>query len=146
MSTSREARQDASEYARSRMYYGEGAGTRRKLIEAKVESKIRKSPKYANSFLDELGRQDMEEHADKAQRERSKADRHESVRRNTRAILTGNHKNAQTGILIVILVGTFAHRTGYDKVLYEKSKVWYQKAKDRFKKPPEPAPFRIVND
>ena len=34
----RKARKDAKEYARAKMYYGEGAGNRRKLIRATVKS------------------------------------------------------------------------------------------------------------
>lgn len=36
-STKRVAKRDAKEYARAQMYYGEGAGNRRKLIKATVE-------------------------------------------------------------------------------------------------------------
>lgn len=40
--TNREARKDASEFARAQMFYGEGAGTRRKLIRATVDAKTKK--------------------------------------------------------------------------------------------------------
>ena len=38
-STNRVAKRDARESAKAKMFYGEGAGTRRKLIKAKVESR-----------------------------------------------------------------------------------------------------------
>jgi hypothetical protein len=38
-STSRDAAKDAKEFARAKAFYGEGAGTRRKLIRGTVEGK-----------------------------------------------------------------------------------------------------------
>jgi hypothetical protein len=134
MNTTKEARRDAHEFARAQMYYGEGAGTRRKLIEATVDAKTRRNPTYGQAFHIALADQDMAEHAEKARKERERTDRHEAVRRNTRAILTGRNQNAQTGILVLILVGTIAHRTGLDKKAYEKGKVLYADAKLRLKK------------
>ena len=134
MSAARDARRDAREYARAQMYYGEGAGTRRKLIMASVDSKVQRDPTYARAFHTELAQQDMSEHAYQARKERERTDRNTSLKRNTRALLTGNHQNAQTGLLILILVGTAAHKTGFDKVVYEQSKVAYGKAKLRLKK------------
>jgi hypothetical protein len=49
--TSREARKDATEFAKAKMFYGEGAGTRRKLIKAKVEAKAGKDPNYKNPYI-----------------------------------------------------------------------------------------------
>lgn len=133
MKTTKEARRDAEEYARAQMYYGDGAGIRRKLIIATVDSKLQRDPTYARAFRNELAHQDMSEHAQKARRERERADRNASLKRNTRAILTGKSQNAQTGVLIVILAATVAHKTGYDKVIYEKGKEYATKAKARLK-------------
>lgn len=133
MKTTKEARRDAREYARAQMYYGDGAGIRRKLIIATVDSKIQRDPTYARAFHSELSHQDMGEHAEKARKERERADRSDALKRNTRAILTGRNQNAQTGVLIVILAATVAHKTGYDKVIYEKGKEYAGKAKARIK-------------
>ena len=65
----REASKDAKEYARAKMFYGEGAGTRRKLIKAKVEEKS-KDAGYKEAFNYALSKQDMNKHADAAKRER----------------------------------------------------------------------------
>lgn len=134
MNTQREARRDAREYARAAMYYGEGAGTRRKLISATVDAKSTKDPNYARAFRMELSRQDMAEHATKARRERRKNDTLESTRRNTRALLTGNYQNAQTTVLILFAIGYVAHRTGYDEVVYQKVRVKVDDIKSRIKK------------
>ena len=68
--TNREARKDAQEFARAKMFYGEGAGTRRKLIKAKVEGKSKKDPNYKKAFDQHLSNQDMSKHAEKARGER----------------------------------------------------------------------------
>lgn len=134
MNTQREARRDAKEFARAQMYYGEGAGTRRKLITATVESKADKNPEYARVFRSELSRQDMAEHATKARHERERTDRTESVKKNTRALITGDYRNVQSGILIIALAVYFAHRTGFDVKVYEKSKEIVTDVRSRIRK------------
>lgn len=65
----REASKDAKEFARAKMYYGEGAGTRRKLIKNKVKEKS-KDPAYKEAFDYALSQQDMNKHVEAAKRER----------------------------------------------------------------------------
>ena len=65
----RNAQKDARETARAKMYYGEGAGTRRKLIKATVEQRSN-SPVYRKAYEQELAKQDMAKHAKKAKTER----------------------------------------------------------------------------
>lgn len=43
-STNKEARKDATEFARAKMFFGQGAGTRRKLIKNSVEAKKKRIP------------------------------------------------------------------------------------------------------
>lgn len=131
--TKQQARRDAIEFARAQMYYGEGAGIRRKLIENTVDSKSRRDPTYARTFMVEFGRQDMAEHAEKARKERERADRNASIKRNTRALTSGNYQNAQSSVLILLGVGYLAHKTGYDKIALEKGKELYEKGKLRVK-------------
>lgn len=66
----RVAEKDAKEYARAKMYYGEGAGNRRKLIRAKVEERS-KNENYKKAFDEALEQQDMADHATKAKVERT---------------------------------------------------------------------------
>ena len=73
--TNREASKDAKEFARAKLFYGEGAGTRRKLIKATVEAKKAKDPSYAKAFDSHLNTQDLSTHASKARKERSSKDR-----------------------------------------------------------------------
>jgi len=70
--TNHQAHKDAKEFARAKMFYGEGAGTRRKLIKAKVEANKRRDPAYSKAFDHHLARQDMSSHADKARSERKR--------------------------------------------------------------------------
>ena len=72
--TDRDARKDAKEHARAKQFYGEGAGTRRKLIKAKVEGKSKNDPSYKKAFERHLSEQDTSEHASKAQSERRRKD------------------------------------------------------------------------
>lgn len=85
-STNKEARGDAKEFARAKMFYGEGAGTRRKLIKAKVESKSAKDPTYKKAFDHHLANQDMGKHSEKARSERRRKDTSASVGKNARAL------------------------------------------------------------
>ena len=55
----RQAKKDAKEYARAKMFYGEGAGTRRKLIKAKVNERS-KNEYYKKQFDSYLESQNME--------------------------------------------------------------------------------------
>lgn len=133
MSVSGEARKDAREFARAKMYYGEGAGIRRRLIEAKVDSKSHSNPNYARAFRAELDRQDMADHAVKASRERRRRDVTETASKNAKGLLTGNTERLSSGVLVVAVVGYFAHQTGLDKVVWDKSKSVYGDVKARYK-------------
>lgn len=84
--TNKEARRDADEFARAKMFYGEGAGNRRKLIKAKVEAKSKRDPNYQKAFDHHLGRQDMAKQAEKARGERKRTDRKEGVRKTANSI------------------------------------------------------------
>ena len=118
-SVEKEARRDAEEYARAQMYYGEGAGTRRKLITNAVASKVERRDGYHEAFVKELERQDMAEHAAAARKERRRRDAAESIQRNTKAITTGNYANVNVVILAIAGAAYVAHQTGYDIKIVE---------------------------
>ena len=84
--TSREARKDATEFAKAKMFYGEGAGTRRKLIKAKVESKSAKDPSYKKAFDHHLGNQDMGKRASQARGERARKDTVKTTAKTARGV------------------------------------------------------------
>jgi membrane-bound lytic murein transglycosylase B len=126
------ATNDATEYARAQMFYGDGAGIRRRIIEAKVSDLAEKDPKYLEAFERALSKQSWADHAAKAVKERKRIDRGKSLKRNSKAVLTGNHRAASSSLVAgIIIVGYVAHETGYDKKVlaeglhqYRKGKAW----------------------
>ena len=129
--TAREASKDAQEFARAKMFYGEGAGNRRKLIKATVEAKSKKDPSYKKAFDDALARQDMSKHASKARGERRRKDTKAKVGkgvRGTRHILNGNSQYASATTALLVGGALAAHRAGVDKVLLDTAKSSYSTA------------------
>lgn len=70
----RMARKDAKEYARAKMFYGEGAGNRRKLINNTVAQRSKDSKYYKEAFDRYYSEQDMAKHVSKAKNERHRKD------------------------------------------------------------------------
>lgn len=112
--TQRRAKKDAKKYARAKMYYGEGAGNRRKLIKARVNERS-KDPVYKKAFDDAYSKQNMERHASAAKTERRARDTKKFVKRYGATAITA---------------GTFAYgmaqRTGADKVIAKHAKTAYR--------------------
>lgn len=129
MNLKKEAQKDAYEYARAKMYYGEGAGTRRKLIKASVEHKCVMDPYYEEAFMKALHEQDMDDHANAARRERHRKDVSMKVDRNVRGLISGNKQSLTTGAAVVSALIYFARQTGYDKKIESYVKMEYYKAK-----------------
>lgn len=128
-----EARKDAFEYARAQMYYGTGAGTRRKLIQASVDHKSMITPGYQKAFIDALAGQNMDDHAKKAQKERHRRDVAEKIDRNVRGLATGNKASLTPGLIVLAGAYAVARETGYDKKAIAETKKQYNKARARVK-------------
>ena len=140
-SIAKQAQKDAYEYAAAYMSYGEGAGTRRKLIEGTVEYKMHTVPGYRDAFYQASEKQDMAKHAKVAQSTNRRKTVNQAVTRNTKAALTGKYENVNTGILFVGAVAVLLHKTGYDKKLYAGAKKKAKQARQYFRKTgPKPAP------
>lgn len=123
--TNRAASKDAAEFARAKMFYGEGAGTRRKLIKAQVEAKSKIDPSYKKAFDHHLERQDMGKQAVKAKSERRRKD----VASKTTKTVKGAHRQLTGGMGNVsmasaALAGGYvvAKKTGADKVILDAGK------------------------
>lgn len=114
--TNREARKDAQESARAKMFYGEGAGTRRKLIKAQIEAKSKRDPAYKAAFDHHMQRQDLGRHAEKARGERRRKDSRENVRKTGNAINRAiNGPYAGSAAVALIAAGAaYARNTGMD--------------------------------
>lgn len=115
-STNHAARKDAVEFARAKMFYGEGAGTRRKLIKAKVEAASKRDPKYKQAFDHHLAQQDLGQHAAKARGERKRKDVKSGVGKQARSLNRAiNGPFAGTAMVGLAVAGaTAAKKYGLD--------------------------------
>lgn len=83
----RRARRDAKEYTQAKMYYGEGAGNRRKLIKATVKARSK------DPFYKAVANTDMSKRASQARRQRGRKNARNSAGKTVRGvgnIATGN--------------------------------------------------------
>lgn len=106
--TSREAKKDANEFAKAKMFFGEGAGTRRKLIKATVESKSGKDPAYKKAFDHHLANQDLGKRGSQARSERKRKDVAKSTAKTARGIKNlALGTGAPVALSAVILFGAY---------------------------------------
>lgn len=92
-STNRAAKKDAKEFTRAKMYYGEGAGNRRKLIKAKVAQRS-KDPSYKKAFDHHVANTDWEKRSREARSKRGRANAAKGAGKAARGA-----KNVGVGIL-----------------------------------------------
>jgi hypothetical protein len=120
------AEKDAERWAAAEMFYGEGAGTRRKLLNAEILTKSQDTL-YAKTLHEAYEKLDMNKFAEMAIKERKALDRAAKASQNMRALKNGNYQNLTTGVAVVVGLGYAAHVTGYDKVIIaeaKKAKAW----------------------
>lgn len=118
------AKKDAKEFARAKMYYGEGAGNRRKLIKATVNERS-KDQNYKDAFDEYLSKQDMADHAAKAKAERARNTAAKNTVKTGRGLVNAAMGNIGRASATAAAIYTIAHVTGADKVVarYAKEKV-----------------------
>lgn len=119
-STRREARKDAAESARAKMFYGEGAGTRRKLIKATVEQKSKRDPAYKKAYDHYLDSQDMSKHASRARGERKRKDTVSGTVKTAKGVhrsLTGGFGSVSLASAVLASGYVYAKQTGMDATL-----------------------------
>lgn len=142
MNVEKMAAQDAYDYALAKMFFGEGAGTRRKLVSAVVEQRLQDIPGYEEAFQDAFAKLSQIEMAERALSERRKIDRAAKAAKNIRAIRSGNLKGLSTGVFVVVGGGysayMLAQMMGYDpneelKKLYKKARIEYRYRKARMR-------------
>ena len=95
------AQKDAQRHLDAKMAYGKGAGTRRKLLKAEIDQKM-KDPHYKKSFEDALETADRVKAVNRAKRWRHKEDIKDQAVRSTKQAamaLTGTTSVAAAGIL-----------------------------------------------
>lgn len=129
--TNKEARKDAEEHARAKMFYGQGAGTRRKLINASVAAKKAKDPKYAKAFDDHFKNQDLSVHASKARGERKSTDRKENTKKRAGYLarrLTGE-MGTQAAFTAAALAGVAFVRSPKGRALINQTAIKFRESK-----------------
>lgn len=113
--TNRQAKKDAEEYTKAKMYYGEGAGTRRKLINKTVETKAKKDPSYKKAFDAHVADTDYAKRAQQARSERKSTDTKNTVKKTGKQVshaLRGNSQYASFGAMAIAAAGTYAWQNG----------------------------------
>jgi hypothetical protein len=141
MNLNKMASKDAARWAYAEMFFGEGAGTRRKLLNAEIAQKMVAIPGYQETFESAMAKQDMAQHAFKAAKERKAIDRSAAVKRNVRGILTGNTRGLTNTVLTGLTIYAILHQTGLDepikqeiKARYHKVRLWAAVKRDEMKK------------
>ena len=116
----KDAQKDANEWAKARAYYGEGAGTRRKLLKNSLSEKM-KDKDYKEAFESFLSRQDMSKVQKQANRERKVQNAKDFTGKTARGI-----KNLVLGVgnasLVAVGLYSAAKMTGADKVIAQHGK------------------------
>jgi len=128
--TNREAGKDATEFARAKMYYGEGAGVRRRLINNAVKSKS-KDPAYKEAFDRNLDTQDLAKRGSEARSKRARTDAVNGTKKTTRGVINvmkGNMRYASAASIVLVGAAGLAHKTGVDKMLLDVGKTAFSAA------------------
>lgn len=110
----KQAKKDAKEFARAKMFYGEGAGNRRKLIRATVDERS-KNDVYKHYYDQFSQQQDMAEHAKKAKSERHRKDVSKQASKTARGIYHLTMKDGAKVAAGVAAGYAILHATGADK-------------------------------
>lgn len=132
-SATRKANKDAAEFTKAKMFYGESAGTRRKLIKAKVEERKKHIPGYADAFDKAVGSTDMAQRANQAVRARKTRDVKNSTKRTIRGVghvIKGNTQYASMTAITLMAAGGVAYRAGGDRYVKEYGRRAYSAAKN----------------
>ena len=110
----RMAKKDAKEFARAKMFYGEGAGNRRKLIKATVDDRRKNSDVYSEAFDKYLAEQDMAKHASSAKRERIARTTTSNTLKTGRGLVNAAMGNIGRASATAASIYIVAHATGLD--------------------------------
>lgn len=112
--TDRIARNDAKEHTMAKMYYGEGAGNRRKLIKAKVEERS-KNANYKKAFDNHVGNTNMAKRADQAHGQRSRknvSNKTVKTGKQISHVIRGNRQYASLTAMAIVGLGAAAYHNG----------------------------------
>lgn len=119
--TDREAMRDAKEHVQAKLYYGTGAGTRRKLIKAKIEGKSKKNPSYKKALDYHVENQDVDKRLGQIKGQRARATAKATTAKTSRGIINtvrGNPQAAGASVAAAAGAAIFVHNRGWDKKAY----------------------------
>ncbi len=122
--TAAKAKKDAEEFTRAKLFFGEGAGTRRKLIKATVEQRM-SDPHYKKAFDHYVNQTDLSKRADQAKSQRRRKDIVSSTKKTARGVkntILNNGAPVTITALAVAGVAQEAHARGLDKKAAEMGK------------------------
>ncbi len=127
--------EDAKRMALAEMFYGEGAGTRRKLLNAEIDSKLveHADTDYGQQFVWAYQDLDMNKIAQAAIKQRKALDRSAKIAQNTRAFKSGNYGNLTNDIAVAVGVYIVLNKTGYDKKIEAEAKKAWLRIKTEYK-------------
>lgn len=129
--TYKEAKKDADEFTKAKMFYGEGAGTRRKLIKATVEAKSKKDPSYKKAFDHHVENTDFSKRASQARGERKRKDVKKEVGKTARGIknlIMGT--GASVGMTAAVIYGGYKAWSSNPKLRNTVKRISSQKMSD----------------
>lgn len=132
-----QAEKDAREWTQAKLAYGEGAGTRRKLINETVAYKMQHIAGYEDAFANAAEHQDVASLAKHAKRDARRKNVNQALVRNTKAMASGKYENLNTALLIVGGAAVVMHKTGLDKVAIRKTKDGYREMCRRLRRTPK---------
>ena len=115
-STRRDAKRDAKEAATAKMYYGEGAGTRRKRINEVVKQRS-KDEAYKRAYDYYYENQDMAKRGAQARTERKVKDTTKTVTKTTRGVMNKILNTGATVSASAAAIYYVAHKTGIDQAV-----------------------------
>lgn len=128
--TAKLASQDAKRYADAKMFYGQTAGTRRKLLKAELDKKKSRMPGYEDAFNKALENVDYAKSAKKAVVERKTKDAAYRTRVTVKQILgvTGTLTAAAASVLYA------RNKPAVDNFIANKATIAYNAIKNVVKK------------
>lgn len=125
----RQARADANEHTKAKLFYGEGAGTRRKLIAAKVAQRS-KDPAYKKAFDEHVAKQNLSRRASQARVTRTRKDVVSKTTKTVKGVhrsLTGGFGSVSLASATIAGAYAYAHKTGLDKKLISQAQAQFKK-------------------
>lgn len=131
--TNRMASKDAKEHIQAKMYYGEGAGVRRRQIKAVVTERS-KDASYKKAFDEHVSGQDLAKASSQAHSKRKRTDVVQGTKKTARGInhiINGNPQYASAAAAVLVGGAMYAHKLGIDKLIMDKSKTMYNDMKSR---------------